>query len=295
MLIVFGTHMGRSKRSGDKVSPTVEMNDQKKNKPLIDDESLQSIISALNSKNTEGMEQGRVLSDIDTTDLGSIMKHLLSALAILTKKVQVLEEKASIVNSEDSGSRFESQMRAQIDYTDEIKQRSLKGNLILSSASVGGRKSVILSEKDLSDRKMLLIDHIIDLIGQKYNVLLPKEDIQACHRLPNGSVILWIWRRTEDSAWASLVNAIKRGLNPEFNFYANFHLTKRRNDLAYDLRQLRKSGKIVKYYTDENGSISFKLKESSNKCRITFFKDKNSTSEKTYLKTELLELINIGT
>ena len=51
----------------------------------------------------------------------------------------------------------------------------------------------------------------------------------------------------------------------------------------------------MKYYTDENGSISFKLKENSNKCKITFFKDKNSTSEKTYLKTELLELINIGT
>ena len=200
MLIVFGTHMGRSKRSGDRVSPTVEMNDQKKNKPLIDDESLQSIISALKSKNMEGMEQGRVLSDIDTTDLGSIMKHLLSALAILTKKVHVLEEKASNVNHEDSQSQFESQLRNQIDYTDEIKQRSLKGNLILSSATVGGRKSVILSEKYLSDRKMLLIDHIIDLIGQKYNVLLPKEDIQACHRLPNGSVILRIWRRTEDSA-----------------------------------------------------------------------------------------------
>ena len=298
--------MGRTTRSKGKDSPTAKMSDSRNNKSLIDEKSLQLILSALTSNSTEKGEEensqgvagekggGKVLSEIDTSDVGSIFKHLLSALAILTKKVQMLEENTNKSSTDDPGNQFESQLRTQVDYTDEIKQRSLKGNLILTSTSKGNRRSVLRSEKDLSENKILLVDHVTDLIQQKYSVSLPKDDIQACHRLPNGSVILRIWRRTEDSAWTRLVDSIKKGQNPDFNFYANFHLTKRRSDLAYELRKFRQSGKIVKYFTDENGSLSFKLKENSKKCKITFFREKDSSNGKTFLKSELVDLINLG-
>ena len=93
------------------------------------------------------------------------------------------------------------------------------------------------------------------------NVELPEGDIQACHRLPNGSVLLKIWH----SAWNRLLDGIKTGGNKEFKLFLNFQMAARRSSLLYELRQLKKQGNLYKFGSDENGNIWIQAKESDQK------------------------------
>ena len=141
-----------------------------------------------------------------------------------------------------------------------------------------------------------MTSHIQQLVESKYNVSIPDSDIQALHHLPNGTVIMRIWNRRPGSAWCDLLNAIKSGMNAEVNFYANFHLTRRRSALLYDLRVLKREKKINKFYTDENGSISFRSKEKGLKQKVTYFiedpKNNKFGQPKTLTKNELLEMVS---
>ena len=113
--------------------------------------------------------------------------------------------------------------------------------------------------------------HIIKLVQEKYDITIPESDIQACHRLPNKSVLLKIWNRKEGLAWENLVRKIKSPENNSFNVYFNFQLTNKRSNLLYECQMLKKTGKIDKFYSDENGHIKLKIKKDSNdKVRITF-------------------------
>ena len=206
--------------------------------------------------------------NIDPSSTESVCSHLIRALIALHKEVKLLREKteSSVAAPGDQTGmeqRLEKQdelIREQQDEMDEIKQRSLKGNLILSSKTFPERKltSVILSDQELKSRNLSLVDHVLQLVHQKYGVRIPKDEVQACHRLPNGSIILRLWKRTEDAAWSPLIKSIKEGgkggPSPNLNLFLNFHLTHRRNELVYELRQLKKDGKISKFYTDEKWS-----------------------------------------
>ena len=78
----------------------------------------------------------------------------------------------------------------------------------------------------------------LQLVAQKYGVTVPVDDVVACHRLKN-SILLKIWRRTEDSAWSKLMSQIKSASTNDFNLYANFQMTPRRGALLYHICQLR--------------------------------------------------------
>ena len=110
------------------------------------------------------------------------------------------------------------------DEIDKIKQRSLKGNLIITSAKAGNKTCLIKSDMNLKD---------------KYDVTVPPTDVQACQRLElDKNVILRIWNRGEGSSWADLCTAIKSGMKPEIYVFAYFQLTDRRNNLSFHLRML---------------------------------------------------------
>ena len=190
--------------------------------------------------------------------------------------------------------KLQVRLRLSEDENDEIKQRSLKGNLIISSPTILHRslKSLIKSNAQLASENQNLTNHILELIHTKYGVRVPVEDLQALHRLPNSTLVLRIWKRTEESAWNQLINAIKTGGNRELNFYLNFHLTSRRSKLVYELRQYKKKNQIVKFFSDENGGVAVKIKDQDAKIRITFHKKKDSeTPEKTFTVNELQRLV----
>ena len=134
------------------------------------------------------------------------------------------------------------------------------------------------------------------LIKQKYDVHIPAEDIQACHYLPTKSngktlytaILIRIWNRRAQSAWSHLKTKILSGEgNNSLNVFVNFQLTKRRNTLAFHLRNIKKEQKIVKYFTDENGHLSFKKSESSPKTKITFVQSGKDVGPTTMLPDEL--------
>ena len=74
------------------------------------------------------------------------------------------------------------------------------------------------------------------------------------------------------------------------NVYANFQLTKgrRRRDLVYQLRKLKEAKKISKFYTNENGQVCYRISDSSNKVKVTYFSPKKDSNPITLSVDELL-------
>ena len=78
------------------------------------------------------------------------------------------------------------------------------------------------------------------------------------------------------------------------NVYFNFQLTKRRSNLLYTVRNLRKSNEIAKYYTDENGYITVMVKskeDGGKKQKVTYTVTKKGEENKTFLEAELMDFV----
>lgn len=238
-------------------------------------DQLSASLSKLKVVTGEGSEDTEEeTSEIDNQpNLNGILNHILKALAVIGDSVAQIKSSGQALGELDLGvvSKLEKRIQIQEDEQDEARQRSLKGNLILTNPAVNGKVSLIKTENQLKEESESLTDHIIHLVKNKYDVSLPEADIQALHHLPNGSVVMRVWNRRPGSAWYKLLDAIKSGKNQEYNFYANFHLTRRRNSLLYEIRTLKKAGKIHKFFTDENGAISFKTDAKGVKHRVTYF------------------------
>ena len=235
--------------------------------------------------------------EINPTNINSVLNHILKVVHMLTKNVTSLKEEAAAREGGDGGvsPQMEERVRIQEDEVDECRQRGLKGNLILSSPTnwTTNKVTVIKTDDQLKQDKETLTSHILGLVNTKYGVNVPEGDVQALHRLPNGTVILRIWNRRPGSAWDRLLYAIKTGKNVGFHFFANFHLTRRRNGLLYEIRQLKKAGRIHKFYTDENGKISFRTKDKGDKHQVTYFsKDKHSLPITMKTKQDIVELLD---
>ena len=242
-----------------------------KPKPILSEEHLNMLNSALS-------DAGHHHSEVDNSNVNSLLTSLLQAFLYIKKRLDDLEGAAPHLQQDaETNHHPTSQQRLQAleDEVDDVRQRSLKGNIFLTSRNIPAKpgkpavRSVIKSDEELGDKS--LTNHVIDLIHEKYNVHIPECDIQACHRLPHGAVILRIWNRKAGSPWSKLVSAIKsKPVNKSLNFYANFHLTSRRMKVSFFVRQLKQSKQIHQYYTDENGTISIRLKEFDKKKIITF-------------------------
>ena len=245
-----------------------------KTKPILNEEELSMLKSAL-------ADAGPQHGDVDNSNVNSVVSCLLLAFLHTKKKFdEVVGAAINVHPGEAADPQAKSQSlahRLQVleDELDETRQRNLKGNLFLTSRSIPAKsgkpaaESVIKSDLELGECS--LTNHVLNLIQQKYEVIVPEVDVSACHRLPHGAVILRIWNRKPGSAWSKLVSAIKsKPVNKSLNFFANFHLTSRRMKTSFLVRQLKYSKSIHQYYTDENGSISIKVKESDKKKTITF-------------------------
>ena len=220
--------------------------------------------------------------------------HLKSIVVLLLEAVKHLTEQQGS-NEEREGGKvvkdLQDSLRRQEDELDEVKQRSLKGNIILSSDRRNG--SVIKSDEELKRSGKSICDHTLDLIREKYNVLIPIADVQACHRLKNNnSIILRIWNRAPGSAWWSFIDAIKSGMNRSYNLFANFQLTSRRNELSYHLRKMRKEKKISKIYTNENGQLCFKVHDQGEKIKVTYFSKNSSDCPCTWSTTDIDKFVS---
>ena len=271
----------------------------------VDKATLEKLVSSLvpllsGAASTEGDKSGE---GVDNTDLNGVLGHLLRAVTVLTEQIQSLRDGGVGPGGTGGGAvpDLEKRVRVNEDELDECRQRSLKGNLIVTSIANQERDkvSLIKTEEQLAQENLSLTDHILELVKTKYDITVPRSDVQACHRLPNKSVILRLWNRTEGSAWSRIVSGIKEGKNLGYNVFFNFHLTRRRSGLLYEMRQLKKKGDISKFYSDENGQLTVLVKkkeDGGSKQKVTYFvKGKNKNSAPITLnKKELLDLVKGG-
>ena len=168
--------------------------------------------------------------------------------------------------------------------TDEIQQRSMKGNLIVSSPNLKGKDSLLVRKERIENGQVIGreddTEMIVRLIAAKTGVNIPLVDISACHALnkqgANTSYILRVTNRKPGSSWETLSAGLLTGKNASTgdhftaaNVYINFQLTKRRGDLAKEVRKAKFNKGIVKYGTDQNGRITVKVKVFSPWAEVT--------------------------
>ena len=67
----------------------------------------------------------------------------------------------------------------------------------------------------------------------------------------------------------------------------NFMLTPKRGELLFQIRTLKREGRISKFYSDEDGYISIKLKNGDNITRVTDIFIEGTKKLKTWTIGEL--------
>ena len=166
-------------------------------------------------------------------------------------------------------------------HCEEVQQRSMKGNLIISSPN-RTQKPSLLTLKTLKVNGETVKEDATDLccrlIEEKTGVFVPKQDISACHMLKKqgdeSSYIIRFHNLKHGSAWASITAGLMTGkVNgqcfTDANVYINYQVTKARGELLKQARLARKDGSIRKYSTDQNGNISVQIDQRSPWTRIT--------------------------
>lgn len=256
-------------------------NNGKKANSKSEPEALKSLLKNLNELGF-GVGSGK---KADQKNMSEIISHLMSIVILLSKEVSELKSEIKEANPTTP------EVRHLEDELDESCQRSRKGNIILSCPKPEpGSIPLIKSDDKLKEEKTTLTEHILDLIQKKYKVDIPESDIQALHRLPNNSVLLKLWNRKEKSAWANLKSAIRKGGDKQLQVFGNFQMTARRSGIIFELRQLKKSNKIFKFSSDENGTIWYQKTDKDKSTRITTYM-MNGIIFPTITKEELLKQI----
>ena len=241
-----------------------------------------SKVSKRLEKSTGSIQKGtKSLTPLDESDMRDLFNGLKDALSYVLLEM----EKAPILLERIE--TLESDSRRLNDESDHHHQRSLKGKFFISSS-----KTVpLLRESDLEESGENLPDYVCRLLLQKYAIEAQPSDFKTCHYTRTGIIVRFL-NLSPVSPYDRLVRAIKGGKGKEVNtFFFNFSLTARRSSLLFELRKLKKSKDIEKFYSDSDGAISYILNENDvKKVRVTsmFVRVGSSTHIKTLTNDELL-------
>ena len=142
------------------------------------------------------------------------------------------------------------------------------------------KSSTIKTKEELDAMNVTVAKHAVDLIMMKTNVKVDEEDLKVAHHLPNGNVKVKFRDLKATSKFHTVVNTIKRPLPDEKQvpIYLNFDFTKKRNELLFQIRRLRREKKIAFYLTDFDGSITVQQEEGGSRVRVT--RSSNRSSKK---------------
>ena len=216
------------------------------------------------------------------------MSALMRMVVDLTEVVSAIVSKGGLVGGVANPSpAAEERTRSLEDELDETRQRGMKGNLMLTSREMNGKKCLIKTDTQLAADKQSLTDHVVELLNNKFSARIRPDDMRALHRLPGGAIIIRLDNRMPGSAWETICSGIKSGKGRELNLFVNFQLTRRRANLLYEVRQLRKAGVIAKFYSDENGQIAVKQTETATKIKITYHSESRGSPLRTLTEVEL--------
>ena len=159
-------------------------------------------------------------------------------------------------------------------HCDVIQQRSMKGNLIISSPNLQHKASLLepaAIQRNGSQAREDATELCTRLIKMKTGVTVPLLDISACHVLKrqgsNASYIIRFHNMRPGSAWESITAGMMTGKNldgqafSDANVYLSFQVTHAKGELLKEARALRSSKGIWKYSTDQNGKIAIQAKK----------------------------------
>ena len=177
-------------------------------------------------------------------------------------------------------------IREHEDEIDHLKQRSLKGKVIITSKITEGEGSIKTAAQIERDGDTLA-KHVTKLVKFKYNIDITEEDIASCFHLPKGGLLVTFWKKWQGSPFMKLVTAIKSPKNAHTPLYFNFMLTKRRSKLLFQIRKLKQDQKIFKFYSDEDGSITIKIKPGDKNIKITDISTDGSSKLRSWTDEEL--------
>ena len=177
-------------------------------------------------KNKKGEE---VPESANTVALSAV----LDAMGALSEFLKCQQEGGAVSGQVDK------KLRQYDDDLDDSRQQNLKGSFDITSRAYEDKVCKIKSDEDLGNESLL--SHVSSLILEKLGVVLPEGDVSSCHRMFNGSVVLRVWSCKIGSSYDKMVESIKSGKNHDVNVFFNFQLTRKRQNLLYEVRQHKKS------------------------------------------------------
>ena len=215
-------------------------------------------------------------------NVGTLTTHL----GELRKSVELLTNYISKQSQEKEVSDKKS--RELEDEVDDYKQKNLSGKFVITCDK--NKPSPMKTQEDLAtdggDKD--LPAHIVHLAQEKYGVTLKPEDISGCHFLPKGGIFFSLWnQKPVESPSAKLTAEIKSSKDKDKIVFINFMMTKRRSSLLYEVRQLKKNKQIARYYSDEKGAISIKVKDGDSNIKLASYYPTKTSPVRTYTVQEL--------
>ena len=209
--------------------------------------------------------------------LQGILKTLRNCVEDLAHFVQ---------NEQKEQNSQEPTMRKHEDEIDHLKQKSLKGKIIITSKVQHG-VCHIKTDNQLKEEKKSLVTHVKELVKEKYNQDITEESIQTCFRLKKGGILVKFWKKGKGSEFQALSSKIKSAEGSHINLFFNFMLTGRRGELLFEIRKLKREGKIAKFFSDEEGSISIQINKGERKIKVTDTVQEGTNTLKTWTVDDL--------
>ena len=211
----------------------------------------------------------------------------LDPLTVLGALRKCIEDLAHFVQKDQNNkTKQENTIREHEDEIDHLKQKNLKGNIIITSKTQYG-DCFVKTEGQLKNENKSLATHVVELVKLKYNQEITVEDIASCFHLKKGGILVKFWKKGKGSQFHTLSSKIKSSQGANINLYMNFMLTPKRGELLFQIRTLKREGKISKFYSDEEGNISIKLKRGDNITRVTDIFNEGTKKLKTWTIGEL--------
>jgi hypothetical protein len=142
----------------------------------------------------------------------------------------------------------------------ETKQRSLKGNFIISGDMIPP-----------AEPNENLYQLLFPVIYQKYGIYIYQQELKALHRLPGNKVIFSILTRLPGQNFEYLMRAINSNPEPHIKLYISSQLTQPYSELYYIARRLKHHQLINRYRIDENGNTHIAFAEHLMAFKFTGF------------------------
>ena len=254
--------------------------------PPTKNAKMQSILNSLSKltelikPNKDGLRK-KAGDELDTDALTKYLDLLKAVVDDITKH---------LLDEEKTKEKLLNKARISEDEADAQNQKNLRGKFIITS---GGKESIVKNGDVLTAENSSPIAHAKELAMSKYGVDIPEAEIASCYSLKKGGLVLSLWNLSQGSAFQKLVTIIRGNTSKkDVNVYFNFMLTRRRSELLYEIRKLKKNGDIEKFFSDENGNISIQIKkDNKEKKRITNTFEENSEGIKTLDVEDILSMI----